>query len=334
MTRINKEITREAFLPNTTQVPNVILDWMMAELSGAEFKVLMFFVRQRYGFNFFTGSFQYSIGEIMEGVTRQFVNESGEKEIKKVCAGTGLKKDAVLGALESLAGDGAIKIVARGNRKQVNTYQLGMFDLVGKNDKGLSEKPHSPSRKNRQELVGKNDNPLSEKPTLLGNQGETNRNQEEIGCAQESAHPTSPEPPFEDQASFPGFEEREAPPPVSDSPPPNKKTPGQQVVSFYWDRHVSETTRKPLIDFSAEVRIAERVMKKYSLSAEDLFSMLDLFFKDAYQAKRGYKLNYFYSSLNEYNLKREGVSYAATSGKDIARRVAEKRRQARETQNG
>ena len=39
-----------AMIPNSTQVPDVILDRWMAALGGAEFKVLMYVARRTYGF--------------------------------------------------------------------------------------------------------------------------------------------------------------------------------------------------------------------------------------------------------------------------------------------
>jgi hypothetical protein len=37
-------------LPNTMQVPNVVLDRWMASMTGAEIKVVLFVVRRTYGF--------------------------------------------------------------------------------------------------------------------------------------------------------------------------------------------------------------------------------------------------------------------------------------------
>src|SRR6516165_8258963 len=37
-------------IPNSTQIPDVILDSWIAELSGGEFKVLLYIARRTYGF--------------------------------------------------------------------------------------------------------------------------------------------------------------------------------------------------------------------------------------------------------------------------------------------
>ena len=39
-----------ALIPNSTQVPDLILDYWMPKLSGSEFKVLMYLCRRTYGF--------------------------------------------------------------------------------------------------------------------------------------------------------------------------------------------------------------------------------------------------------------------------------------------
>lgn len=187
MSRINKSFNSEDFLPNTTQVPNVVLDWMMSQLSGAEFKVLMFFVRQRYGFRLYQGSFRYSIQEIMDGISAALPTDTGEREIKKVCDGTGLKKDAVLSAIEGLEDFGALEVVERGDRKKVNAYKLLVLEhsLVGKNDKTYAENTTSSSRKKRIDLVGKT--------ASLRNQGETNINQGESESDVRTSSPTQGE---------------------------------------------------------------------------------------------------------------------------------------------
>jgi len=122
--RVDKEEVSR-FIPNTTQVPNIVLDWMMAELSGAEFKTLMFFIRQRYGFLRFTGDFRYSIQQIAEGIFREITNEeTGDRELVQVCAGTGMSRDTVAGAVASLAGKRLIVHKSGKDRKVCNSYEL------------------------------------------------------------------------------------------------------------------------------------------------------------------------------------------------------------------
>lgn len=44
-------VLQSTLKPNTTQIPNIILDEWMMELSGTEFKVLMLIARQTYGWH-------------------------------------------------------------------------------------------------------------------------------------------------------------------------------------------------------------------------------------------------------------------------------------------
>lgn len=174
----SKKITREDFLPNTTAVPNVVLDWMMADLSPSQFKVLMFFIRQRYGFLLFSGEFEYSIQEIMNGLTTRITKPDGSHEIKKVCAGTGLKKDAVIQAIRDLSNERAIDITRKGNRRITHKFQLGLFDDFKPDDKLLVVKTIQKKTldgKTYQTLGGK----THQKETVLDGKTVPLRNQEE-----------------------------------------------------------------------------------------------------------------------------------------------------------
>lgn len=142
------------FIPNTTQVPNKVLDWMMAELTGAELKVLLFFIRQRYGFKLYTGKFSYSLNEIQDGIER---NVNGE--VKKVCSGTGLGRDAVISAIRGLIDHGHVLGISMGFRRKQNVYELA--NLKSENttkEIGIkSENTTSYGRENRLVIVGKTD---------------------------------------------------------------------------------------------------------------------------------------------------------------------------------
>ncbi len=55
-----------ALIPNSTQVPDVILDHWMAALSGAEFKVLLYVARRTYGFG--KDSDNISLNQMASGI--------------------------------------------------------------------------------------------------------------------------------------------------------------------------------------------------------------------------------------------------------------------------
>lgn len=121
--------------PNTTQVPNIVIDWLMADLNGAEFKVLMFFVRQKYGFEDRRKSanvqFEFNISEIQNGIAFKLKVPNDGRNYKRVCAGTGLSRDAVASAIHSLSKMDFIDITRKGNRKIPHKIRVGkVADIV------------------------------------------------------------------------------------------------------------------------------------------------------------------------------------------------------------
>ena len=58
-----------ALIPNSTQIPDIILDRWMAELSGAEFKVLLYVARRTYGFG--KESDNISLNQMASGIRRR-----------------------------------------------------------------------------------------------------------------------------------------------------------------------------------------------------------------------------------------------------------------------
>lgn len=104
-------------IPNTTQVPNHVLDHWMAELSGAEFKVLLYIVRRTFGFQ--KESDSISISQIVSGITT--------RDGRVLDKGTGLSRKAVTLALKALEDKHLVKAErdtngATGN--QTNIYTL------------------------------------------------------------------------------------------------------------------------------------------------------------------------------------------------------------------
>lgn len=126
--------------PNSTQVPDLILDKWMAELSGAEFKVVMYIVRRTYGFQ--KEGDAISLRQIVSGITK--------RDGTRLDSGTGLNKDTVCKALSSLAKRGLIN---RENRQDEtgdlpNFYSLnleaeGLRASGPESDKPTGERAHS-----------------------------------------------------------------------------------------------------------------------------------------------------------------------------------------------
>lgn len=196
-------------IPHFTQVPDVILDFWMASLTGAEFKVLMYVVRRTYGFQNKQDGDHISLRQLVEGITTvdkqaedearkkaiergiDFDNMPREKIRKVLDLGTGLNKETVTKALQSLHEKGIV-VKKRNDSDEhghmANHYSLNLdaeLPTPKKTTEGggggpLSEKPTSSPKnpstplvgktdklggKSRHALVGPSDPPLSENPT-------------------------------------------------------------------------------------------------------------------------------------------------------------------------
>lgn len=123
------------YIPNTTQVPNIIFDKIMHKLNGSELKVLLFFIRQRYGFQKFEGQFSYSIKQICYGIKT--------KENKMLCHGTGLSNRIVIKALNTLHDKFKLIVIKSGDWKSniCNKYKLVVYD-----EKSLDEETFGDER--------------------------------------------------------------------------------------------------------------------------------------------------------------------------------------------
>jgi len=89
--------------PTYTQTPDEVFDWLMARLSGAEVKVLLYIIRRTFGFK--KNADAISIEQICSGI----VTKSG----KRLDMGTGLGRTAVTDALRSLKEKNIIVIRSR-----------------------------------------------------------------------------------------------------------------------------------------------------------------------------------------------------------------------------
>ena len=110
------------YAPNTTPVPDEIFDKLLAVLSGAELKVLLYICRRTFGFKKESDSISLS----------QMVNGIKKKNGEVLDNGTGLGKASVLRALKSLEEMGAIfrnqnRSIAKGN--EPTTYSLNILPL-------------------------------------------------------------------------------------------------------------------------------------------------------------------------------------------------------------
>jgi len=107
-------------IPNSTQIPNEVLDTWMAALSGAELKVLMYIIRKTFGYNKANEGDQIPLSQIMSGTKRA--------DGKVVDCGTGLSKSTALAAIRVLENAGLIAVV----REKINkdTNEINYYKLV------------------------------------------------------------------------------------------------------------------------------------------------------------------------------------------------------------
>ena len=110
-----------ALIPNSTQIPDVILDHWMADLSGAELKVLLYVARRTYGFG--KESDNISLNQMAEGIKR--------RDGSSLDHGTGLSRSGVKSACNGLIQRG---ILVRVNNRspgglecEESTYRLNLF---------------------------------------------------------------------------------------------------------------------------------------------------------------------------------------------------------------
>jgi phage replication O-like protein O len=109
-----------ALIPNSTQIPDAILDHWMAELSGAEFKVLMYVARRTYGFG--KDSDTISLNQIANGVIK--------RDGTVLDRGTGVSRMSVARALKVLEERRVIirqhNLSEKTREYEENTYRINL----------------------------------------------------------------------------------------------------------------------------------------------------------------------------------------------------------------
>lgn len=82
----------ESLTPNFTQAPNIVFDFLLPDLSGAETKCLMYIIRHTYGYH--KGSDRIALSQFEKGIKT--------KDGVIVDRGTGLSRKSIIEALKSL----------------------------------------------------------------------------------------------------------------------------------------------------------------------------------------------------------------------------------------
>ncbi|MEA3430176.1 MAG: replication protein [Nanoarchaeota archaeon] len=101
-------------IPNSTQIPNVILDFLIPQLPPAEARCLLYISRRTYGFHKEKDRISFS----------QFIDGIKSKDDEQLDYGTGLSRPSVNEALKNLKKAGAIIIEESniGNIYQINLH--------------------------------------------------------------------------------------------------------------------------------------------------------------------------------------------------------------------
>jgi hypothetical protein len=106
-------------LPQYTQIPDLLLDYQMAHLTGAELKVVLYICRRTFGFKKDTDAISFN--QMLEGIVTQ--------DGRRLDYGTGLSRDSLNKAIKSLEAKGIILVIrsadAKGS-KQTNLYALNV----------------------------------------------------------------------------------------------------------------------------------------------------------------------------------------------------------------
>jgi phage replication O-like protein O len=108
--------------PNTTPIPDEVFDELLADLSGAEVKVLLYICRRTFGWK--KESDTISISQMMGGI----VKKDGDVLDK----GTGLSRDSVARAVKGLEQKGVIIRIRRRSKlkgDEPTTYALKMLPV-------------------------------------------------------------------------------------------------------------------------------------------------------------------------------------------------------------
>lgn len=107
-------------IPNSTQIPDVLLDMWMAELSGSEFKVLLYIARRTYGFGKEWDTI--SLNQISNGIKK--------RDGTVLDYGTGVSRASVIRALNTLESKSIIirQTNRRGDSREYdeNTYSINL----------------------------------------------------------------------------------------------------------------------------------------------------------------------------------------------------------------
>lgn len=144
----------DKLIPNSTQIPNILTDFVFPGIGEAELKCLIYVCRRTYGFHKERDRISLS----------QFINGIKGKDNKALDRGAGISRPSVVEGLRNLTGAGLIKKIAtpKGNYYEINLdftdfdevvkkiNQLRKLTKSGKESKPVQVKLFNPQKKEKQ----------------------------------------------------------------------------------------------------------------------------------------------------------------------------------------
>lgn len=114
----------KSLIPNSTQIPNILLDFVIPKISEAEGKCLLYICRRTYGFHKERDRISLS----------QFVDGIKNRDDKILDYGAGVSRPAVVEALKNLVGSGLVDVIKTngGNYYEINLGKLVDNEVVKK----------------------------------------------------------------------------------------------------------------------------------------------------------------------------------------------------------
>lgn len=106
-------------IPNSTQIPNIILDFIGPRIPDAEYRCLMYICRRTFGFRKNEDRINFN----------QFINGIKNKDGKRFDFGTGISRDSVSRALQNLKGAGAIQVRKTGKGRGSKCFYRINLDM-------------------------------------------------------------------------------------------------------------------------------------------------------------------------------------------------------------
>jgi len=116
--QLRTEGQNKLLVPNSTQIPNVVLDKIIPGISEAEGRCLLYICRRTYGFR--KERDQISLSQFMRGIVSHTTGE-------RLDHGTGLSRPAIVEALRNLTKARLVNVIpnSKGNYYELNVELLG-----------------------------------------------------------------------------------------------------------------------------------------------------------------------------------------------------------------